>query len=80
MLDAIVTSAEVGARKPAPEIFEEALRLAGRAAHETIHVGDSPEEDVAGARQARIEPVLLRRDGQPGPSGVRTIATLAELA
>jgi putative hydrolase of the HAD superfamily len=80
MLDAVVTSAEVGARKPAREIFEEALRLAGTAAHEAIHVGDSLEEDVAGARRAGIEPVLLRRDGQGGPSGLRTIATLAELA
>ena len=80
MLDAIVTSAEIGTRKPAPEIFEEALRLAGRAADEAIHVGDSLEEDVAGARRAGIEPVLLRRDGPGVPSGVRTIATLAELA
>jgi len=45
-----------------------------------VHVGDSLEEDVVGARAAGIEAVLLRRDGRPGPSGVRTIASLAELA
>jgi putative hydrolase of the HAD superfamily len=72
LLDDVVTSAEVGARKPAREIFE-------RAGPARLHVGDSLAEDVAGALAAGLEPVLIRRDGSPGPSGVRTIATLAEL-
>jgi putative hydrolase of the HAD superfamily len=72
VLDDVVTSAEVGARKPAVEIFS-------RAGPARLHVGDSLDEDVAGARAAGIEPVLIRRDGSPGPPGVRTIATLAEL-
>jgi putative hydrolase of the HAD superfamily len=72
LLDDVVTSAEVGARKPAREIFE-------RAGPARLHVGDSLDEDVAGARAAGIEPILIRRDGSPGPPGVRTIATLAEL-
>ena len=77
MLDGVVTSAAVGARKPSPEIFEHALALAGVAAHEAIHVGDSLAEDVAGARAAGIEAVLIKRDGTPGPPGVRTVTTLA---
>lgn len=80
LLDGVVTSAEVGARKPGVAIFERALSLAGVAASETVHVGDSLEEDVAGARAAGIEPVLLLRGGGPGPAGVRAIASLAELA
>ena len=79
MLDGVVTSAEFGVRKPAPEIFEHALALAGVAADEAIHIGDSLAEDVAGARAAGIEAVLIKRDGKPGPPGVRTIATLAAL-
>lgn len=79
LLDAIVTSASVGVRKPAAAIFERALGLAGAAADEAVHVGDSVEDDVAGARAAGIEAVLIRRDGGPGPPGVRTIATLAAL-
>ncbi|MGZ4181701.1 MAG: HAD family hydrolase [Solirubrobacteraceae bacterium] len=77
MLDGVVTSAAVGARKPSPEIFEHALGLAGVAANEAIHVGDSLAEDVAGARAAGIDAVLIKRDGGPGPPGVRTVATLA---
>jgi putative hydrolase of the HAD superfamily len=80
LLDAIVTSAGAGARKPSPAIFEQALELAGVAAAEAIHVGDTLDEDVAGARAAGIEPVLIRRSDGPPVPGVRTISSLAELA
>ena len=79
LLDGVVVSAEVGAAKPAPEIFARALAAAGVGAADAVHVGDSLREDVLGARAAGIEAVLLRRDGGPGPSGVRTVASLAEL-
>lgn len=79
LLDGVVSSAGAGARKPSPAIFELALGVAGVAAEHAIHVGDSVDEDVAGARSAGIEPILIRRDGNVGPPGVRTIATLAEL-
>jgi putative hydrolase of the HAD superfamily len=61
-VDGAVSSAEAGAAKPDPAIFELALRLAGVAASEALHVGDTAEEDVAGARAAGIRAVLLRRD------------------
>jgi putative hydrolase of the HAD superfamily len=79
LLDGIVTSAQVSARKPSPRIFGRALELAGVGADECLHVGDSIEEDIAGARAAGIAAILIRRDGAPGPSGVQTINTLAEL-
>ena len=80
LLDGIITSAEAGERKPAPGIFERALAAAGVDRSRALHVGDSLEEDVVGARAARIEPVLVRRDGSAGPAGVATIASLAELS
>lgn len=81
LLDGILTSAEVGRRKPAPEIFEQALAIAGVAADRAMHVGDSLAEDVAGARAAGIEPVLIVRDGEPGAGtgATRVIRTLREL-
>jgi putative hydrolase of the HAD superfamily len=78
-LDAVLTSAEAGARKPDPAIFGEALRLAGVRPEQAIHIGDSVEEDVRGARAAGIEPVLLARDGAAPDLGVRTIVSLTEL-
>jgi putative hydrolase of the HAD superfamily len=65
-LDGTVTSAEVGARKPDPAIFAAALELAGCEPAEALHVGDTPEEDVAGARAAGIRPLLIDRDGGAG--------------
>ena len=80
LLDAILTSAGAGAGKPEPAIFEQALALAGVTPGLAVHVGDSLEEDVVGARAAGIEPVLVRRDGGPSIAGVRTISSLAEIA
>jgi putative hydrolase of the HAD superfamily len=79
LLHAVVTSAAVRARKPSPAIFEHALALAGTPPGRAVHVGDSLEEDVEGARACGIAAVLLRRDGRPGPAGVVTVASLAQL-
>jgi putative hydrolase of the HAD superfamily len=62
-LEGVVTSAAAGARKPDPEIFEVALEVAGVAAEEALHVGDTDDEDVSGARAAGIPVLLLDRDG-----------------
>jgi len=79
VLDGIVTSAEVGARKPAPAVFERALALARAGPADAVHVGDSLEDDVVGARRAGIEAILLSRDARPVPPDVRVIRGLGEL-
>lgn len=77
-LDGVLTSAQVGARKPSPAIFERALEVAHVPASRAVHIGDSINEDVAGARAAGIEPVLISRGGNPPGSGVHTITSLDE--
>ena len=77
-LDGILTAAEAGVRKPASAIFNQALELAGVDAEHALHVGDSLEEDVDGARAAGIAPVLISRDGAAPAAGVRTIRSLSE--
>ena len=80
LLDGALSSAEVGAPKPDPEIFTRALALAGAQPEEALHVGDDLEADVGGALAAGLEPVLIDRDGSLAPPpGVRRIASLAEL-
>lgn len=66
LLDGTVTSAEAGARKPDPAIFAPALALAGCEPDEAVHVGDTAEEDVTGARAAGIRPLLIDRRGTEG--------------
>jgi putative hydrolase of the HAD superfamily len=81
LLDGVVTSAVVGAGKPDPAIFYFALQVAGVQAGQALHVGDSLEEDVVGARAAGISVAWLNRAdarGEP-PPGVPVIASLAEL-
>jgi len=63
LLDAVVTSAEVGARKPDPRIFEVALERVGCRPGEALHVGDTRDEDLAGGRAAGIRALLIDRDG-----------------
>ena len=67
LVDGVVTSAEVGAAKPDPAVFERALELVGVGPERAVHVGDSVEADVRGARAAGIRAVLVRRDGGPAP-------------
>jgi putative hydrolase of the HAD superfamily len=79
LVDAVVISAEVGVAKPDPAIFHAALERLGANADDALHVGDSLEHDVAGARAAGLEAVLVARDGASVPAGVRAVSSLAEL-
>lgn len=60
LVDAVVTSAEAGAPKPAPAVFELALARLGVTPERAVHVGDAAA-DAEGARAAglRFEPAPL---------------------
>ncbi len=62
--DSLTISCEVGAEKPAVEIFRAALRAAGVDAGWAVHVGDSSEEDVRGAQAAGMSAILVDREGR----------------
>ncbi len=61
----VVSADTVRAYKPHRELFEEALRISGCAPDEAVHIGDSYDTDVVGARAAGIRPVLLLRGKAP---------------
>ncbi len=61
----VVSVDTVRAYKPHKELFAAALRLSGRAPEEVVHIGDSYDTDVVGARTAGIRPVLLLRGKTP---------------
>jgi putative hydrolase of the HAD superfamily len=81
LVDGAISSAEAGAAKPAPEIFRQALALAGGSAAGAVHVGDSVEHDVAGALAAGLRPVLVVRAGRAPAmaEGVSVITSLGQL-
>jgi putative hydrolase of the HAD superfamily len=59
--EAIVVSCEVGCAKPLPGIFERVVELLGVTPRDTLHVGDSAEEDFAGAKAAGLHGLLVNR-------------------
>lgn len=74
--DVILVSREVGVRKPHPAIFQQALATLAVAPERAVHIGDSLEHDVAGARSAGMLAVWLNREGagrdpsSPAPAAV----------
>ena len=92
LVDAVVSSAEVGAAKPDPALLVRALALAGARPEEALYVGDSPAHDLEGAAAAGVRAILLARpapgefgvspsagDARAGP-GAAVIASLEEVA
>jgi putative hydrolase of the HAD superfamily len=65
--DVMVVSGTVGIEKPDPQIFRMALGEAGVRPEESVHVGDSPAHDVAGAEAVGIRGILLDRDDRFAP-------------
>ncbi len=58
--DFISISGEIGYDKPDPRIFYETLNNIGLTVDEVVFIGDS-KEDVEGAINAGIKPILIRR-------------------
>jgi len=77
--ETLTYSQEAGAEKPSPEPFRLALKRAGRKPEQCLHVGNSIEEDVAGARGVGIEPVLLDREGRHQTPSCAVVRNLREL-
>lgn len=63
VMSTIVTSVEVGRRKPHPLIFEAALERLGAAPGETLFVGDSIEADFRGATKAGLHALVVGSAG-----------------
>ena len=82
LLDGVVASATAGARKPDPAIFELGLAEAGCQPEEAVAVGDTPEEDLAGAAAAGVRGLLIDRDGRSGgaPADAVVISSLHEIS
>lgn len=60
-IDFALISGEFGSAKPEVAIFNEALRLGKATAADSVYIGDSPEYDVAGARNSGIRSIWVNR-------------------
>lgn len=76
--EAIIISCEVGFPKPSPVIFEHASKKLGMAPQLILHVGDRTDHDVAGAKSAGFQSVLLERGAEEAKreGKIRSLAQL----
>lgn len=79
----IVTAVGTGVAKPGRQIFDAAIAKAGVTAVEILHVGDHPETDIVGARNAGLRTAWINRTDDEWPKDLEppdfVIRTLAEL-
>src|SRR5215469_3396025 len=61
LLDAIISSSDIGIEKPDPRIFEEAVRRLRAKPDHIVHVGDEPDQDFSGAVAAGLRAILIDR-------------------
>ena len=57
----VATSAELGAAKPEPLIFQKAFKMAGCAAEEAVMVGDRLDNDIIPAKSVGMKTVWIRK-------------------
>ena len=58
----IILSEDVSIQKPHKEIFDYALKNTNSRRTESLMIGDSPEADIAGAQNAKIDQIWLNPD------------------
>lgn len=78
--ETVLDSGEEGVEKPDPRIFHAAVKRTGASMAQSLYIGDMYHIDVAGARAAGMEVVLLDPAGLHHDKPVRRIAALAELS
>ncbi|GAA4690506.1 HAD family hydrolase [Phytohabitans rumicis] len=77
--DAVVTSVDVGWRKPHPKIYAVALDALGIDAGDAVFVGDSFEPDFAGPERAGMTAFLIDPDRRAPVPGDRRLDSVVDL-
>lgn len=67
-----ICARDVGAAKPDVRIFLAAAETLGVAPENILHVGDDPELDVVGAREAGMRTAWINRSRHPWPAALGT--------
>ncbi|OGG45911.1 MAG: hypothetical protein A3F84_14600 [Candidatus Handelsmanbacteria bacterium RIFCSPLOWO2_12_FULL_64_10] len=83
MFQFVVFAQDYGIEKPDPRLFEIAVSQSGCGKDEFLHVGDSLQSDVVGARRAGVRSVWLNRERRQNDMGILPdfeIVTLTALA
>lgn len=79
LFDFIVYSAEAGAAKPEPIIFQRALAMAEAKPAAAVHVGDDPAADILGAARVGMRTIWFNPALKPWPGGQQPHAVIRSL-
>lgn len=79
LFDRVITSVEVGTRKPAPGIFEYTLRELDVQADRCLYVGDNYEADFVGARSVGMQALLIDPAYQAPVSPANRLTSVLDL-
>lgn len=78
--DVVTVSRDVGIRKPDPRIFEYTFKELSVKPYEAVHVGDSIESDIIGAKKIGMFAIWINREGLEDTSlSDCTIKSITEL-
>ena len=80
LFDFVHSSEKAGVAKPHPDIFYQALTMAGVDADEMLYVGDDPERDILGALSAGLHAIWYNPALQPWPGGQVPTAVIRDLS
>jgi beta-phosphoglucomutase len=75
----VIASSLAGAAKPDPEIFDLAVTKTGVSRRRTLYVGDHFGDDIEGAWNAGLDPVLIDRGNQHAEAACPRIGSLVDL-
>ena len=77
--DKIITSEEVGVKKPNPEIFHYALNKSNAIPGESIMIGDNFEADILGAKNVGMHAIFCEFNGEIATEKVITVSKLSQI-
>ncbi len=78
--ETVVISSDVGYGKPHPVIFQEALSCLMVEPEEACMVGDSLENDIAGAKAVSLRAIWINRSKNPVPVEIKPDAVISSLS
>jgi FMN phosphatase YigB (HAD superfamily) len=70
LFEAVIISAEVGLRKPNPQIYRRILEMMRLDASEVLFVGDTPREDVEAPQQVGMQTAWISKGAAAVPEGI----------
>ncbi len=75
----VITSEQVGVKKPNPKIFNFALESCQAQVSESVMIGDNYEADVMGALDFGLEAIFCNFNKQPSAQNIKSVTKLIQL-